>query len=104
MAIYGAPVANEDHASSGVKAALRMLAAVKRINEWSATKQLPEVGIRCGVHTGNVLVGNMGFHSRMKYGIVGEDASIPSLLEETNKTYSTNMLISSETFERISES
>ena len=26
---------------------------------------------RCGIHTGRVLVGNMGFHSRMKYGIVG---------------------------------
>ena len=27
---------------------------------------------RCGIHTGRVLVGNMGFHSRMKYGIVGD--------------------------------
>merc|ERR1712045_994837 len=37
----------------------------------------------------------------MKYGIVGEDSQIPSRLEELYKTYSTNMLISKSTFERL---
>ena len=78
----------------------------------------PKCG-RCGVHTGKVLVGNLGFHSRMKYGIVGEapggtaphraqsesratrprkdqvewacqDAAIPGKLEELNKTFETS--------------
>merc|ERR1712139_165320 len=68
------------------------------MNVWAQSKSLPVVSIRCGVHTGNVLVGNMGFATRMKYGIVGEDAHIPQILEETNKTYGTNMLISSTTY------
>merc|ERR1719148_600043 len=71
------------------------------MNEWSVVRKLPEVKIRCGVHTGRVLVGNMGFHSRMKYGIVGEDAHIPSRLEEINKTYGTNMMISQATWSRL---
>jgi len=103
LAIYGAPLANEDHPQAGVHAALRMSSSLKRMNDWSKepTRGLPEVSIRCGVHTGRVLVGNMGFHSRMKYGIVGEDAHIPARLEEMNKTYSTSMLISDSTLQRL---
>merc|ERR1719413_196862 len=80
-----------------------MLSALNRMNEWSVSRELPEVSIRCGVHTGKVLVGNMGFQSRMKYGIVGEDAHIPSTLEEMNKSYSTSMLISDSTLQRLPE-
>lgn len=101
LSVYGAPLKNADHATAAVKGTLRMLAALSRINEWSAQHNLPAVHIRCGVHTGRVLVGNMGFHSRMKYGVVGENANIPGRLEELNKTYSTEMLISHATFGRL---
>merc|ERR1712113_152065 len=101
LAVYGAPQKNADHANLAVKSTLRMLGALSRINEWSATKGLPEVKIRCGVHTGRVLVGNMGFHSRMKYGVVGQNANVPDRLEELNKTYGTNLLISSSTYSKI---
>jgi adenylate cyclase len=104
LCIYGAPLPIQDHPTQGVKASLGMLAALKKMNRWSLSKELPEVKIRCGVHTGRVLVGNMGFHSRMKYGIVGEDAHIPSRLEEINKTYGTNMMISASTWKRLDRS
>merc|ERR1719378_1612090 len=39
----------------------------------------------------------MGYRSRMKYGIVGADANVPSKLEELNKTYGTSCLISEST-------
>merc|ERR1712137_1469556 len=68
------------------------------MNEWSVSKGFPEVSIRCGVHTGRVLVGNMGFDARLKYGIVGEESHIPAHLEEMNKTYGTAMLISEATY------
>jgi len=101
LCIYGAPLQNDDHATAACKSALRMLSVLKRMNEWSVSRELPEVSIRCGVHTGKVLVGNMGFQSRMKYGIVGEDAHIASTLEELNKSYSTQMLISDDTRSRL---
>jgi len=101
LCVYGQPLDNPLHPSAAVKAALKMLACLRKINQWSASRDMPEVNIRCGVHTGNVLVGNMGFQSRIKYGVVGEDAQIPARLEELNKTYSTNCLISNYTFERI---
>jgi len=101
LSVFGAPLKNRDHAEAAIKATLKMLKALDRINSWALNRGLPKVSIRCGVHTGEVLVGNMGFHSRMKYGIVGEHANMPSMLEELNKTYGTNNLISQATFRRL---
>jgi len=101
LCIYGAPLMNPDHPTAAVKSSLRMLTALRRMNDWSVARKLPEVKIRCGVHTGRVLVGNMGFHSRMKYGIVGEDAHIPGRLEEINKTYGTSLMISQATWNKL---
>lgn len=107
--IYGAPLANPDHPTNAVKASIRMLSALRRMNEWCIGQDppLPQVSIRCGVHTGSVLVGNMGFdlglHSRMKYGIVGEDSHIPPRLEEANKMYGSKMIISQSTYDKLGE-
>merc|ERR1719487_2125104 len=101
LCVYGAPLENPYHSSAAVKAAMRMLGCLRKINTWSQQRGMPEVKIRCGVHTGKVLVGNMGFQTRMKYGIVGEDSQLPSRLEEANKTYSTNCLISRSTYVQL---
>lgn len=101
MCIYGAPVRNAEHPTAAVRSTLKMLSALRRINEWSVANGLPEVRIRCGVHTGNVLVGNMGFQSRLKYGIVGQESNIPCRLEEMNKNYGTSMLMSELTYQRL---
>jgi len=103
LCIYGTPLENPEHPSGAVKAAMKMLEGVRRINTWSARQDhpLPEVSIRCGLHSGNVMVGNMGFKQRIKYGVVGEAAQIPSRLEELNKTYSTSCLISNHTYTRL---
>mmetsp|Transcript_33751 Transcript_33751/g.77983 ORF Transcript_33751/g.77983 Transcript_33751/m.77983 type:complete len:1085 (-) Transcript_33751:162-3416(-) len=99
--VYGAPLENDRHPTLAVEAALRMLGALRRIKDWCKEHRLPEVSIRCGIHTGRVLVGNMGFSSRMKYGIVGEESTVASKLEELNKTYKTRILISESTFEKL---
>jgi len=101
MAIYGAPVRNPDHPTAAVKSAVRMLASLRVMNAWFVERKLPEIAIRCGVHTGRCLVGNMGFQSRMKYGVVGEESDIPGRLEEMNKNYGTEMMISHATYSRI---
>jgi len=101
MSIYGAPVFNDNHPTAAVRSAVEMLETVDLINQWLTAKALPHISIRCGVHTGDVLVGNMGFQSRMKYGIVGEASNIPGRLEELNKSYSTDLLISEDTLNRL---
>jgi len=102
LSVFGAPVRDPDHPTLCVKAALEMLRSLQKINHWAVGRNLPRINVRCGIHTGKVLVGNMGFQSRVKYGIVGEETSIPDRLEELNKTYGTNLLISQSTYQRIS--
>jgi class 3 adenylate cyclase len=101
LCVYGAPMANEHHPAAGVKGALRMMAYLERTNAYLTARSMPVVGVRCGLHTGNVLVGNMGFQSRMKYGIVGEEGNVPGKLEEMNKNYETQILISQSLHDKI---
>jgi len=101
LSIFGEPIQNPDHPTTAVRSTLKMLAVLRKMNEWSKERNLPEVNIRCGLHTGKVLVGNMGFNTRIKYGIVGEEANIPARLEELNKSYDTTFLISETTLKKL---
>lgn len=103
LSMFGAPIKNEDHASAAVRATLKMLNCLRAINNWAANHNppMPELQIRCGVHTGTVLVGNIGLQSRIKYGVVGDNATIPPRLEELNKTYGTDNLLSQQTYARL---
>eukprot|EP00929_Paragymnodinium_shiwhaense_P006127 TRINITY_DN10898_c0_g1_i2.p1 TRINITY_DN10898_c0_g1~~TRINITY_DN10898_c0_g1_i2.p1 ORF type:complete len:1058 (-),score=242.57 TRINITY_DN10898_c0_g1_i2:143-3316(-) len=101
QAIYGAPVKQPAHATQGVQAAVRMMESLGRMNKRFKQWRLPAISVRCGLHTGKVLVGNMGFAERMKYGIVGEEAGVPPKLEEMNKTYGSCILMSETTAELV---
>lgn len=97
LCIYGAPVVNDKHPTVAVMAAVEMLAAMTGINQRLHRRGLPTISIRCGIHTGEVLVGNMGMQYRIKYGIVGDETSMPGRLEELKKTYGTQLLVSEST-------
>jgi class 3 adenylate cyclase len=106
LAMYGAPVRDSDHPTNALRATAGMLRALDKINAWSVTQNppLPQINIRCGMHTGTCLVGNMGFKGRIKYGVVGETANIPARLEEMNKRYATCNLMSEDMWERLDRS
>src|SRR5207249_10738112 len=59
LAVFGAPVAQEDHA---VRAGLAALALLQRVDEWQRTAGIPAdagLAVRIGLHTGRVLVGGL---------------------------------------------
>lgn len=101
LAVFGAPTPLEDAPKAGINAALKMLRGMRGINDFATQRGLPQVAIRAGVHTGVVLIGNIGFQQRLKYGIVGEETGIPAHLEEMNKHYGTKMLASAATVGRL---
>lgn len=103
LAVFGAPAKIKEHALACVRAMMKMQRGVQRINQWSKKKGLPHVSIRCGIHSGWVSVGNLGFHSRLKFGVIGEHSTLPAKLEELNKTYGTSNLISEATYRRLQD-
>src|SRR5215471_878936 len=72
MALFGAPVAQEDHAVRACYAALRMLDAVQRHGEGVLRRVGVPIRIRVGLNSGEVVVRSIGSDLRMDYSAVGQ--------------------------------
>ena len=67
--LFGAPVWKEDDAQRAVACAVEMQLAMASINEANARDGLPELEMGIGLHTGQVVAGNIGAPERMQYGV-----------------------------------
>ena len=103
MAVFGEPIQDENHAKNAVICGYEMLERVKQLhNKWQEEgKPLIKIGI--GVNTGEVFIGNIGSVNRMEYTVIGDTVNLASRLESYNKTYKTEMLISSSTYQITKE-
>ena len=79
--LFGAPVWQEDDAQRAVACAVQMQLAMASVNEQNKQEDLPEVEMGIGVHTGQVVVGNIGSSERMKYGVVGSHVNLTSRIQ-----------------------
>ncbi|MFP6771279.1 MAG: adenylate/guanylate cyclase domain-containing protein, partial [Alphaproteobacteria bacterium] len=79
MAFWGAPEEQPDHAARACRAALAIRAAVEAGND---AKPGTPLRLRIGIHTGPVIVGNIGAPQRMNYTIVGDSVNIAHRLEQ----------------------
>jgi class 3 adenylate cyclase/predicted ATPase len=82
MALFGAPLAHEDHAVRACYAALRMQESVKRYaEEVRRTERLP-IHIRVGLNSGEVVVGSIGNDLKMDYTAIGQTVHLASRMEQ----------------------
>jgi adenylate cyclase len=98
MAVFGAPVSRADDATHAVRAAIRMRAALAALNTRFATRGLPPLRFGIGLHTGEVVAGNIGSAKRMEYTVIGDAVNLASRLESKTKELVTDILISGETY------
>ena len=82
MALFGAPLAHEDHAVRACYAALRMQDAVRRYSDELRRAQGVEVQIRVGVNSGDVVVRSIGSDLRMDYTAVGQTTHLAARMEQ----------------------
>lgn len=97
LAIFGAPIPHERHALNSIHAGLKMKTALKELNEELKKENIPEIRFGIGIHTGEVLSGNLGSNTRMEYTVIGDTVNIASRLEGLCKEYKTDMIISEQT-------
>src|SRR5436309_1195227 len=82
MALFGAPVAHEDHAVRACYAALRMQESLRRYTDDARRSPGVEVQIRVGLNSGEVVVRAVGSDLRMDYTAVGQTTHLAARMEQ----------------------
>jgi len=85
MAFWGAPSRQEDHAARAIRAIRAIAKAIHSENEVRAAQGEPPVRIRVGLHSGTVIVGNIGAPGRVNYTLVGDPVNIANRIEQLGK-------------------
>ena len=88
-------------ADDAVKAAIAMLQNLAKFNEKQAKSGAPPIKIGIGIHTGSLMLGTIGGHSRIDSTAIGDTVNLASRLETLTKTYQVSLLISDETWYRL---
>jgi len=100
MAFWGPPFTDAaDHARLCCIAALEQMARMEAFRAglpelFGVRHGLPEVSVRMGIASGDVTVGNIGSETSRGYTVIGDTVNVASRLEQANKFYGTQILVS----------
>ncbi|MGD1928287.1 MAG: CHASE2 domain-containing protein [Leptolyngbyaceae cyanobacterium] len=112
LAVFGVPIASTTpegiarDAQAAVACALSMGDRLAQINQERTSQQLPLLEMRVGIFTGPIVVGSLGGHHRMEYGVIGDSVNIASRLESLDKHRQTTpcrTLIGQDTYQYLQD-
>ena len=103
MAFWGAPIEKPDHARRAVRAGFAMMRNLHELHkDWKA-REAPLLEMGVGIHTGDMIVGNIGSDQRLDYTVIGDNVNLGARLEGLTKEYGVSLLISETTFDSVRE-
>jgi class 3 adenylate cyclase len=82
MAFFGAPLPQPDHAERAVRAAIALNRALSAWNRERSMEGLDAVEVRTAIHSGPVVVGDIGSATRVDYTVLGNTVNVAARLEE----------------------
>jgi len=94
-AVFGAPVYKPDHVTLAVQAAIAMRRRLKELNDTLSLKGYAPLSHGIGIHTGTVLAANIGSYDRSAYSLIGDTVNFASRIQNLNKDFHTDILVSS---------
>ena len=94
MALFGATVKHDDDSERAVRAALDMVKRLVDLNIRLGAQNLPAIRIGVGIHTGEVVAGQIGPDERIEYGVVGDPVSLARRIEKLTKDMQITILVS----------
>lgn len=97
VAVFGAPLADADHARNAVRAALQCQARLQQLNESAGGFSDLPLQQRVGLNSGEALVGNIGSRRRFNYTVIGDVVNLASRLEGANRFFGTSVIASQTT-------
>lgn len=101
MAFWGAPLDDNKQTLHACQSAVMMLEKLKMLNYRWQQIDLPQLSVRIGIHTGNAVVGNVGSEYKLSYTSIGDSVNLCSRLEELNKVYESQIIISASTYQTV---
>lgn len=93
MAVFGSPEPLDNHALQACKAALACRLALHELNDEIESTYGMRLGMRTGINTGDVVVGNVGSTHKRNYTVLGDAVNLASRLEGANKQTGTSILL-----------
>jgi class 3 adenylate cyclase len=78
MALFGAPIATEDHAVQACRAAIAMQAGIRELNR----SRNSDISLRVGINSGHVVIHSIGSNLVMNYDAVGKTVHLAARMEE----------------------
>lgn len=102
LVLFGAPIPQPDDALRAITCACAMQLAMGAVNAQLRSTGLPDLEMGIGIHTGEVVVGNIGSERRTKYGIVGSPVNLTYRIESYTK--GGQILISEQTRQEVGSS
>jgi class 3 adenylate cyclase len=97
LAIFGAPVSSITDADNAISAAMDMKVAITSINQAIRESTGVTLTIGISIHSGEVVVGNIGFDMKMDYTVIGDSVNDVFRLQDRTKPYPNGILISERT-------
>ncbi|MBA6392138.1 adenylate/guanylate cyclase domain-containing protein [Colwellia sp. BRX10-3] len=101
MAIWNAPLEDENHAVNAVISALNLISLTHQLSKRFVEKDWPKIKLGIGISTGEMVVGDMGSTYRKAYTVLGDAVNLGSRIESLTKYYGVDILISSKTYHEI---
>jgi adenylate cyclase len=104
MAVFGAPIATDDHADKALAAAREMLRRLERFNAWMRGQAMGgDFRMGIGLNTGDVMSGNVGSSRRLEYTAIGDTTNSTARLEGMTKNTPYQLFVADETYARLPE-
>ncbi len=98
MATFGAPVSTGNSSQHATEASQEI---IEKINSEFNQGNIPETRIGIGLHYDEAIIGNIGSSLRKQYSITGKVVIMASRIEQLNKKYNSQLLISEEVYKQI---
>lgn len=103
LAFWNAPLDQKDHALRACRAALGCQRRLAEVQDRLRGRAGGDLRMRIGIHSGPVVVGNLGSRTRFDYTVLGDAANLASRLEGANKAFGTYLMVSQATWGRVAE-
>ncbi len=81
VAVFGAPLESDSRENDAVSCAIEMQNAMETVNAENAARSLPALEMGIGIHTGEVVLGNIGSLKKSKYDVIGSTVNLASRIE-----------------------